>query len=179
MRGGKTAVPLSFVTHGRDVAGRRAPVSPSLPLAFRPELPRGPLSAKGGPSLTVPNRTTVKAFQKKQPLLLKPAAFHAAGGRQSGRALDRIVNACALCAPSGPVAHWLKKRKLLFFSYADDTSRVHCDIWFSYRSSILSQGRKGVKRNGRFLTNRAGCSDTLFRGGIGPLLYCTKSAILL
>lgn len=33
-------------------------MSPSLPLAFRPDLPRGPLSASGGPSLTLPKRTT-------------------------------------------------------------------------------------------------------------------------
>ena len=51
MRGGGTAVPLSFISHGRDVAGRRAPRSPALPLAFHPTLPGGgfqpgpPLSA--------------------------------------------------------------------------------------------------------------------------------------
>ena len=51
MRGGGTAVPLPFISHGRDVAGRRAPKSPALPLTFHPTLPGGgfqpgpPLSA--------------------------------------------------------------------------------------------------------------------------------------
>lgn len=58
MRGGGTAVPLSFIPFGRDVAGRRAPKSPSLPLAVRPDLPPGRLSAHGRPSLPVPKRTT-------------------------------------------------------------------------------------------------------------------------
>ena len=65
------------------------------------------------------NDAIIKAFQKKQTLLLKPAAWNAAEGRQSGLALDFIASACALCAPSGPSAHWVKKRNLRFFNRAD------------------------------------------------------------
>lgn len=65
------------------------------------------------------NDAIIKAFQKKQTLLLKPAAWNAAEGRQSGLALDFIASACALCAPSGPSAHWAKKRNLRFFKRAD------------------------------------------------------------
>lgn len=65
------------------------------------------------------NDAIIRAFQKKQLLLLKPAAWNAAEGRQSGLALDCIVSACALCAPSGLSAHWAKKRSLRFFKRAD------------------------------------------------------------
>ena len=34
----------------------------------------------------------------------------------SGLALDFIVSACARSAPSGPSAHWMKKRNLRFFN---------------------------------------------------------------
>ena len=49
MRGGLTAVPLSFLTLGRDVAGRRAPASPALPLAFHPRLPEGRFQPAAAP----------------------------------------------------------------------------------------------------------------------------------
>ena len=43
-------------------------MSPSLPLAVHPELPRGPLPASGGPSLTVPIRTTFREAPAKRAL---------------------------------------------------------------------------------------------------------------
>lgn len=75
--------------------------SPSLPLAFRPELPPGPLPANGGPSLAVPTRTTVKAFQRSA-CFFETCGVLRRRGRKCGLALNRIGSACALYAPSGP-----------------------------------------------------------------------------
>ena len=80
---------------------RGASASPSLPLAFRPELPPGPLPASGGPSLAVPTRTTVKAFQRSA-RFFETCGVLRRRGRKCGLALNRIGSACALYAPSGP-----------------------------------------------------------------------------
>jgi hypothetical protein len=57
----------------------------------------------------------VKAFQKRQEPLLKPAAIRAAGSRKGGVALDFIDSACVFCTPSGLVSPLVEKSASALF----------------------------------------------------------------
>ena len=67
-------------------------MSPSLPLAFHPELPPGPLPANGGPSLAVPNRTTSRVHRDIR-LCAKATGYAAA----SQRLPQYIITAAKVC----------------------------------------------------------------------------------